>query len=417
MKKISSLENLIYLTILALPSYLFRFSFFGIPTNVLDILILLCIVWRLFFYKEKINCKLLFEKYKPFIFSAGLILFGLVVSILVNKNYAVGLGIVKSWFILPVLFFLVAASAVSDEKKENIFLAYYASAFFVALISLGYFFLGHLPAMIYLPDMLTQVMQAGIVLQTGITYDGRLAGIFNSPNYLAMYLSPALIIAIAQTQSAKLKAQNYNSKLKNLLIISILVILAAFYLTYSYAAWTAMIAGFLIMELVKNKFKINFKKLLFAIGIIIILILSQWNNKKFENLRSFDSRSSFESRIMIWRSAEKILADNWIWGIGAGNFQEKYLENQKYFPPYLEWAVPHPHNLYLTFWLYGGIFGLIGFLALLYFWFAYIWRKTKNPQLKFIALGIMFYVLLHGLVDTTYFKNDLAIIFWILFAI
>ena len=26
-------------------------------------------------------------------------------------------------------------------------------------------------------------------------------------------------------------------------------------------------------------------------------------------------------------------------------------EYQKHFPPYLEWAVPQPHNLYLAFWL------------------------------------------------------------------
>lgn len=31
------------------------------------------------------------------------------------------------------------------------------------------------------------------------------------------------------------------------------------------------------------------------------------------------------------------------------------------------------------------------------------------------SLGIMFYFLLHGLVDTTYFKNDLAVIFWLNF--
>jgi O-antigen ligase len=118
---------------------------------------------------------------------------------------------------------------------------------------------------------------------------------------------------------------------------------------------------------------------------------------------------------MIWQSSGKILSDNWLLGIGPGNFQDKYLEYQKYFPPYLEWAVPHPHNLYLAFWLYGGLVGLVSFLVILYFFF----KKVETPKLgvstgvKYIALGVMIYVLLHGLVDTTIFKNDLAVVFWL----
>jgi len=30
-------------------------------------------------------------------------------------------------------------------------------------------------------------------------------------------------------------------------------------------------------------------------------------------------------------------------------------------------------------------------------------------------LGVMLYVLVHGIFDTTYFKNDLAVVFWLNF--
>ncbi len=384
MKRIFNLENLIYLTIFALPSYLLRFSFFGLPANVLEVLILLCVIWRIFFYKKKTDCRLFFEKYKPFIFLAGLIFFGLIVSVWVNKNYAGGFGIIKSWFLLPVLFSLVVGSVLKEDKIKNVFLAYYVSAFTIALISLGYFFLGW------------------------ITYDGRLAGIFNSPNYLAMYLAPAIFIGYQLFFIA-------NSNRKLLFSISGAVILSVLYLTFSYAAWVAIFIALIAVFILEKK--ISLKKALAVLFLIIILFFSQANKSKFIDLVNFSERSSSQSRVMIWRSAEKMLEDNWFWGIGTGNFQEKYLGYQKYFPSYLEWAVPHPHSLYLAFWLYSGVFGLIGFLALLYFWFANILRTTKNPQLKFIALGIMFYILLHGLVDTTYFKNDLAVVFWMLFVI
>ncbi|MEK7598133.1 MAG: hypothetical protein AAB487_00145, partial [Patescibacteria group bacterium] len=45
-----------------------------------------------------------------------------------------------------------------------------------------------------------------------------------------------------------------------------------------------------------------------------------------------------------------------------------------------------------------------------------VWRMEKSA-LRAIAMAIMFYILLHGLVDTTYFKNDLAVIFWLSFLI
>jgi O-antigen ligase len=114
-----------------------------------------------------------------------------------------------------------------------------------------------------------------------------------------------------------------------------------------------------------------------------------------------------------------MIKNHWLIGIGPGNYQEKYLDYQKYYPPYLEWAVPHPHNLYLAFWLYGGIAGLIGFLSLIFLWFKGILPKIKSGPdwTALVSLGIMAYILTHGLIDTTYFKNDLAVIFWLCFIV
>jgi len=104
---------------------------------------------------------------------------------------------------------------------------------------------------------------------------------------------------------------------------------------------------------------------------------------------------------------------NPVFGIGPGNFQKTYLEYQKYFPPYLEWAVPQPHNLYLAFWLESGLSGLIGFIWLLVLFF----RDNKkareyNLETGLLCLAIILYFLIHGLVDTTYWRNDMAVIFW-----
>jgi len=391
MKKILNRENLSYAVIFLLPAYLWRMLIFGIPTNALEIMMLAFVVWMLLLHWQQIairllNCGLGAKRYALFV---GLILAGLAVSALVSGKYALGAGVIKSWFILPIVFALAVKFSLPQEKRKNIYAAFYFSAVAVAAVSLADYFFGQ------------------------VTFDGRLEGIFNSPNYLAMYLAPALIIGIAFAKEIKQK------KLFCLIkyVASYAIILSAFYLTYSYAAWVAVAISLSAVFLLKNKPKRNLSFFsLTLIAIFLLLLASQWNNQKFQALRTLDARSSWESRIMIWRSALKIAEDNPIFGIGPGNFQGKYLEYQKYFPPYLEWAVPHPHNLYLAFWLYAGIIGLGAFLLLLGYWFREVFAKEKNT-LWLVSVGIMLYFLLHGLVDTTYFKNDLAVIFWLNFLI
>lgn len=384
MKKIFNPENLVYLTVVLLPAYLIRFAILGIPTNALEMLILIIFICWLI----KMDCGPISSlEQKKYAIPIGLILLGFILSASIGKNYSVGLGIIKSWFFFPLLLVFLISQLIEKDRLINVFKAFYLSAFLVAVASLGYLFSGRL------------------------TYDGRLAGFFNSPNYLAMYLAPAIIVL---AQNAKRKTQNHSLKLKTFVYSSAIILLVALFFTHSYTAWAAIAISLLVVEITQKKqIKID-KRIWLTIFIILMFFLVQLKTTKFNDLVKYNSRSSLASRVMIWRSAGKILSDNWIWGIGPGNFQNKYLEYQKYYPPYLEWAVPHPHNLYLAFWLYGGILGFFGFISLLAVWF---WEMLKKREdlLKFVALGVMLYILIHGLFDTTYFKNDLAIIFWLNF--
>ncbi|MDP3962279.1 MAG: O-antigen ligase family protein, partial [bacterium] len=142
--------------------------------------------------------------------------------------------------------------------------------------------------------------------------------------------------------------------------------------------------------------------------------LFESGSEKWQALTQLENRSSFASRMMIWQSAGKMIADNPIFGIGLGRFQEVYLEYQKYFPPYLEWAVPQPHNLYFAVWLQTGLMGLIGF-TLLIAWVIFLLVKNKSRE-SALLLGLLTLYLLYGLFDTPFFKTDLAFAFWLVIA-
>lgn len=383
MNKIINTRNLIYLTILGSPLYLVRFNFFSIPTNILEILIGITFVIWVFERKKYSLQKIDFNVLLPI----TLLLLGVFVSILTNDSYQVGFGILKSWFIFPIIFgFIVHSTTRTDLEIKKILDYIFASTFLVSVVSLFYYLSGNL------------------------TFDGRLSSIYLSPNHLAMFLAPGFIIGILGIA---------HTRNRNILWLGIIFMSPIIYWTYSYATWVSLFITIFTFILFSPQFKNNYKKifLTFLVSLLLIIFL-QKDNSKFQALVNLESRSSLSSRIMIWKSSLKVLSHNWAIGIGPGNFQDKYLEYQKYFPPYLEWAVPQPHNLYLAFWLQGGILGIIGFLWLIYIWFRdqmlFLKNSKNKKQLTIILLAVMTYYLVHGLVDTPYWKNDLSFIFWII---
>jgi len=378
MKKLFNLENFIYISIVSIPLYLVKFSFLSLPTNVFEIMAIIGIIW---FVIARQGSEIELSGYKKYFIPIVMLVAGLVASALAGEVYATGFGIIKSWFIIPLLFSFVGAEVLRTNKNKNIFTAIYASAFLVSVIAGVYFFLEKL------------------------TYDGRLQAIYNSPNFLAMFLVPAAIIGVLKF------AEN-----RRYYIFSLAIILFSLYFTFSYAAWLSILMTMMAVFFLRNKTRKNYNKSWLIALIVLSFIFLQSGTSKMRDLVQMSERSSLNSRMMIWKAAGKIIADNPVLGIGAGNFQNKYLEYQKYFPPYLEWAVPEPHNLFLALWLQAGLLGLIGFVWLLILLGKEVWRRKKEGSVEMIiGSSIIFSMLVHGLFDTTYFKNDLAVIFWLSF--
>ena len=382
-------ENAIYLVIFLLPLYLIKIRIFFIPLNVLEILIgLLFLVW---FSKKKYK-DIKFFNIRTFSLPALLILNGAILSTLFSQNLRVSAGILKSWFVVPLIFALMVAGEIkSNQQVKKIFRWLAISGGLVAAVGLLYFLAGK------------------------VTFDGRLAAFFLSPNYLAMFLAPGFL--------AGLTLFDISVKKEKLFFLAIIIVSGlALYLTFSYATWLALIIWVLFWLFFRGIGAARKKKtaiiygLLFLVA-IAILFASQLNSEKLDNFLH-SGRSSWQSRLEIWRAAWAIAKDHPIFGIGPGMFQDYYLKYQNRFVvPYLEWAVPQPHNLFLAFWLETGLLGLVGFIWLLIIFFKKIYASAKSNYSALILVIMMGYTLTHGLIDTTYFKNDLAVVFWVIIAL
>jgi len=93
--------------------------------------------------------------------------------------------------------------------------------------------------------------------------------------------------------------------------------------------------------------------------------------------------NSFLQRIEHWRAAEGIINNNWIFGVGTGDVQEKFNEqyrimNSQLHPDYWNRA----HNQFLTFWV---TFGVLGFVLFTGFWILYLIKNIRFNNL--IGIG------------------------------
>lgn len=368
-----------------LPAYLLRPDIFGIPTTILELEIyaIFC-VWVLKNRRKMIDLKAFFQN-KVFFAATTIFFLGVIVSTALSLDTRVSLGILKGWFFDPFLFCLVLFFIVKTKGQiEKILFSLLASGIFVAVVGLIYKLFGVL------------------------TYDGRLRAFFLSPNHLAMFLCPCFLA------SFYFLAGTHDKKRKIFLLFSIFLIGLAIYLTYSYGAWIGVVGSLGVWSLFSLQKRARILGFIGIAVLIVFLIFFQLDSQKFKNLIE-SPRSPLQSRIMVWQSALKIAADNFVFGIGPGMFQKQYLDYQKYFIPYLEWAVPQPHNIFLAFLVQNGILGLAGFLMIVFLFFNNgIKNLQSNREQKVLLMVVMSYFLIHGLVDTTYWKNDLSVVFWML---
>ena len=397
----------IYLIIFCLPLYLVRFEIFSIPTTVLELLIyILFISWFITSLQSK---KLQSTTYNLWIIPIFLILMGISLATIFSFDLRVSAGIWKTWFIDPVLFFIVLISVIKTNKQiKRIFYSLFLSGTIVSIVALIYLILGKLDSL------------------------GRLQAFYDSPNYLAMYLAPALIISagyclftfLASSGEARSGtgprsfAKNETNILFSLttskkaiasafILLSTACLLLAIVFTKSFGVWLGIIAALgisLFIWLFKIKRKLAW--IILFVAVIGIAILGCFAIQH--------RASSLGARLIIWEKAIQIYKNNPILGIGPGTFRN-------YFPPYPEWGVPHPHNIFLAFLLQTGIIGFIGFIWLIILFFkttikklfackdSEAWRMWSVASL----MAIMIYFLVHGLVDTTYWKNDLSVMFWL----
>jgi len=376
----------VYLVLFGLPIYAWRLSIGGIPTTALELMIYtLFIIWLIKVVTKK--CTINYQALLAYVWPVIIMFAGVIIGVIISSDIRISLGILKGWFIDPLLLFVMITSVLATKiDLRKAILAVVSSGVFLSIWALYQ-----------------------VVAHQFITIDQRASAFFTSANYLALYLAPIIVLGLGLL--------NIHSRIKKtFIVVSLLAMSAALYFTFSYGGWLGLIAAASVLAFI---YLPKWPTIVGAVAMVGLAIVSQLQHPKFQQMLDLIGRSSSHLRLQIWATAWLMIKTHPVFGIGLGLFEKRYAEFvYQLFNSPLETKVLHAHNLFLIFWINAGILGLVGFVGLMVTFFRYAFAtliKSKD-LLAAATFSAMVALLTHGLVDMAYWKNDLAALFWSILA-
>ena len=412
----------LYLTILLLPSYQIRFQIAGIPMTFLECMIFLLAVVEFAklvmmslrgFAKGRdevmpkegppladnppMNRLLHFVRNdKPVAILILLFLLAALISVFTAPDQIKAAGIFKAYFFEAVLFYFLAILIIDDEKKLNMLWRVLS----VLVLYLSVFGIYQFVTLAYLPFNWWAVDVAS----------RRIVSLVNHPNALALLVGPLLAMLVFSPQKTKLTW------------LTLAAGTIAFYLSFSRAGWLALVVVVLALGLLTQA-----RKKIIVAGVIaatIVLLIPFSRAKLLDLARGTDL--SQQNRYVLWSAAADMIKKSPILGVGLTGFREAY----KNYPLGPDRVVQnYPHNFFLNFWLETSALGLISMVGLLILFYKKIYETMISPlsppheegikrrSWALAAAAGMGMILLHGLVDVPYFKNDLSVLFWLIYTL
>lgn len=369
-------QRAVLLTIVVIPAYLLRLTIFGIPTNYFELSVLA--LGGVGLGQAAIRAQWLAQWHiipRPVVILSIVFLFANGIAVAVSGETQVSLGILKSWIIVPFLFAaLTVATCTTRAQQRRILPTLLLSGVFIALICLLYF-----------------------------SWGVRLSGIYDVPNSLALWLAPLFVAAVWLVP----RSWGY--------AIATLILGIALLATQSIGAIMASVAALGIGAL-RWRQADNRRKWLLFLGILILgsalyfsasgrltYLLQPWQQ---------GAPNSVSVRLQLWSIGLELIRDHPLAGIGLGQFEPAYQKklHERFAAatkPLPEFVFRDPHNWLLSFWLNTGLVGFISFVGLQSYVLYRSFRFSEDTFLQASVLALTT-LLIFGLVDTIFWKNDLA---------
>ncbi len=393
------LDWAICLAILFSPAYLIRFSVGFLPMTILEVMLLVIVgIWIMKIIDVRIRTKAC-PAQLPWRWAILLFVLAGTLAVIISPDKRQALGLCKAYVIEPVLFFLVFVNTV--KTKEQIRGVIWSLG--AAVVVVGYITLIQYVGLLHIPS------------PYGLEHPKRATSIFPFPTAVGKFIGPilAMFVGLWLARIQPRVSTIWDGVKRHLFAVGV-IIFGCLGLLFSFSR--GAVIGLAAAIIFSSFFSIWRKWIWVAtLFVLIVCMLVPFTRNQIVSIIDIKDTSA-DVHVVMWKGAVRIIQANPILGTGLASFPvvyDKYKEasHVEYFP--------NPDELYLTLWIEMGLAGLIAFIWLVAKYFREARRviQSKMPDYSMNALAIglmagMVALLVHGLLDTPYFKNDLAIIFW-----
>ncbi|MFA5813093.1 MAG: O-antigen ligase family protein [Patescibacteria group bacterium] len=419
----------LFFLFLLLPTYLIRFNIGPLPTTLLEAMIWIIIaVWIVKRFQIS-NFRFQILRHKILFIGSFIFLVAATASIFTSVDVRAAAGEWKAFYIEPFLIFIILITTINNQQSTTKSLIFNLQSLILFALILS----GLATSLLAIYQHFTGFMVPYAFWENGNAF--RVTGWYGFPNAVGLFLAPIVPIALYLLIQSfqRLKKRNWKLETGNwLTLVSSFLFLISSPLAIIFAKSTGGLAGLaagiaLLLFFYKKTRLITI--ILLASGLLTLALLPAYNPIKKE--LTLQDRSG-QIRLSIYQETWQFLKDNPIFGAGLASYKEKIIPYHTAVNGEGIEIFHHPHNIFLTMWVGLGLTGLVGFLLIMVWFFktgiigvlkikrlkdCKIKDNTSSFQsfnLSIFLLASMTAIVVTGLVDSPYIKNDLAILFWLL---
>jgi len=325
----------------------------------------------------------------PFTVPAAILLLAGALAVVTAPDVRAAAGLYRAYLIEPMAFFIVVTAVARTPRRALVVV--------IGLMAGG--------VALAIPNMV-------VVIQAIRHHTLDLSGtppvaIYQTQNAVALFLLPLIALSVSLLLYGRARERLTGA---GFLVIS----MPAFVLTLSRGGYLALGAVLLGLGLTHRR-----RLWLVAAAAIVAAIFTRIPAiavRIGHDLNFTDPTNTLVGRVPLWKATLQLLGHNPIFGAGLSGFETR-------LGPY--WNANHadrfiyPHNIVLNFWVATGVLGVFAFGWLMLVAFQLSWRQWRRGAREWapFQLGVFLAlvgIVVHGLVDVPYFKNDLSLEFWIL---
>lgn len=314
-----------------------------------------------------------------------------LLAVFVSPSWWHAFGLWRAYILEPLMIFLVMADVLRNESDAN---ALRRSCYF-AVIALAVWAAFQYATGYGIPHPWNVPIPLG----------RRATGPFPFPNALSLFVAPLAAYAFVwwMKNGGKLARLTWEFGLLAIILAKSEGGMAAFFIT---AFFTAMFFR-----------RWRWKAIALAIAAaLLIWMVPAWRAIILREI-TFQGWSG-KVRLIMWKETWLMLKDHWFFGVGFGAYPVAIAPYHR--ATFIE-IFQYPHNMLLNLWSEVGLLGIVAFGWIVATWVHithHASRIIRNySPIRLLAYSPLAALLIHGFVDVPYFKNDLAVMFWILAAL